>query len=419
MKGIFQKVYIGISLIFLLFLLGYFFAALSTSRNTVLEEAHDVLDGQIASLRRIDASIPYNDVIGELRRSESRDRIAVIVVYRESAGISALWSRNRDYLANLPENIDTLRGRPNLVFNDIYEEQITRLLPDGASLTVIYQAILLTDLYPIMISILYILIAFAAFTLVYLVIAIITQNQNTDDGIEYYPGESGETSYKNTSGTQASKNSISPEAPDEKGLPRQDDTETLGELDSISQDEDDAPSAAGGSNAQVNSSPEDFDAQENRIWPSKLLRLRLNNEIERSAENENDISFVVFRLSRGLVKDSAAREDFEDRLLRFFRYEDMVFSLDKNYYCAIMPNHDQGESVRQVEKFLIQVEGNGMDESELYAGISSRSGRLMGGDRLLKEGLKAAGIAGPKKGRIIAFKADPQKYRSHLMGAPK
>ena len=155
---------------------------------------------------------------------------------------------------------------------------------------------------------------------------------------------------------------------------------------------------------------------ENRIWPMQLLILRLSNEIDRSAENETDIAFVVFRLGNEFRKNDTMLHSFEKILLENFRYVDMIYHLDPYYYGIILPDREPKECLKEIIRFLQITRDSFLETKEIYAGYSTRGGRLMGGDRLFKESFKSASMASPNKGRIINFRPDSDKYQAHLLG---
>jgi hypothetical protein len=418
MSTAFQKLFISITVIFLIFLLVYFFFMLSVVRRAAVLDVSNYLERRIqTSVDRANSAQTFTEEMLLSSPSGIDRRLRVLMLYREDAGIFELWTSSREYIQNLPQNLEQVSGTPNLSYNDIYEELLEFPLDGNRKLAVVFQALAPGDLNPILINILYFLIGFAVFTLLFLIIRLIAQGDEVDSGIEYHSvGPSDADTMRPDAAAQTSDHVEA--AGSESSRPGKSEADHIEEeLEMV----EEPPQAGRSFDKRDNSSPGKprFLPEENQIWPVDLIKLRLNNEIERSAENESDIAFAVFRLEKVFSKNHELLEKFEQSLLSFFRYEDLVFNLDKLYYGVILPNHGQEECIKQIEKFLVHCDESIPGDETVFAGYSTRSGRLMGGERLMKEGVKAATMSSPKKGRIIGFKPDPQKYRAHLMGAPR
>jgi uncharacterized membrane protein YuzA (DUF378 family) len=429
MNAAFQKIFISIALIFLLFILIYFFVMLSAVRQSAVTRAENYLQTITDSVSTSASEEAYTTRILGGSPSAAEGRLRVLLVYRPDRGIEELWSSSPEYLANLPDDLSRVRGNPNIAYNDIYEEKLELSLENGLTLIAVIHALNGADVAPILIQLLYFLLGFAAFTLLFMIIRIIVEpGKGESQGIEYGSSEQGAAGIDPLDNRAFDPGGEDP-SQSRPAAKRSDIESELEEIPVapeepvISAGYEQAPSRKQSMTSNQRKSEQNDDtrfvAQENRIWPSELLKLRLNNEIERSAENESDIGFAVFRLGRRFVAEDGRLEEFEKLLLSFFRYEDLLFNLDGLFYGAILPSHGQEECLKHIEKFLIHCDERFKEPDGLFAGFSTRSGRLMGGERLMKEGVKAASMAGPRKGRIIGFKPDPQKYRAHLMGAPR
>ena len=86
---------------------------------------------------------------------------------------------------------------------------------------------------------------------------------------------------------------------------------------------------------------------------------------------------------------------------------------------VILPGVGLDIAIGKAEKFYQRISEKfpnsfGM-ESSLNIGLSSRSGRLLNGDRLMLEASQALKKAkSDSKTSIIAFKSDPDKYRDFI-----
>ncbi|MGI9256324.1 MAG: hypothetical protein ACR2PY_05265 [Salinispira sp.] len=154
--------------------------------------------------------------------------------------------------------------------------------------------------------------------------------------------------------------------------------------------------------------------RDSRIWPLELLKLRLNNEIERSTENEADLGFIIFQLGKDFTGEPKLIDGFEKIILEVFRYSDMIYNLAPYYYGVIVPNRRASECLRLIKRFLQITETIFAQKREIYVGYSTRCGRMVNSKRLFKESLMSVSQAGPDKKQIIHFKPDLHKYQRLL-----
>ena len=104
--------------------------------------------------------------------------------------------------------------------------------------------------------------------------------------------------------------------------------------------------------------------------------------------------------------------------LESFPLRDLDFEYDPHAVAVILPDRslDQGlEAARAFQRKLLQAAWPVTGGVRVAVGLSSRSGRLISGTRLLIEAgrsLKKAESTGGNQ--IIAFRADPQKFRQVL-----
>ncbi len=399
MRQRFLQGFVIIAMLFFLSLLVFFFVQLSTHRSLNLKVARDTLQSQLNE--SAGADLP-GGFISSLNIGETT-RLRAMAVYSPTGGISELWAINDEYLANLPEHIALVRGEPNLVYNDIIEEILFHELSQNKVKSV-YNVLNSNDIFQLLIPVLYMLLGFAVFTLMYLCVAcIITRPQGEKDPVDY----------KSRYDDEEMASRHSPEF-DEEILPASTAVGEKGE-NALSQRPGTADEEPASWQTKTRTRREPvFKPDENQIWPVELLKMRLNNEIERSAENESDIGFAVFRLGKSFRKEEELINEFESALLNNFRYQDLIFHLESQHYGIILPGRNQRDCLKQIGNFQKICRRKQLPD-DIFAGFSTRSGRLMDGTRLLKESLKAASMANNKKSSIISFKTDAKKYRAHLM----
>ncbi|HOX12712.1 MAG TPA: hypothetical protein P5313_03165 [Spirochaetia bacterium] len=158
-------------------------------------------------------------------------------------------------------------------------------------------------------------------------------------------------------------------------------------------------------------------------WPEYLPE-RLGAELSRAASFEQDL--VLMELSHeGISRGSPAYRVIIRILLEFFSFRDLAFEQDPAGLAVILPNIDAEHALRMAEEFLKKVtsilreEGASSDYRKIFIGLSSRSGRLVDSERVITEA-RAALTRAREEGdsRIVAFKADPNKYRDYIAARP-
>jgi hypothetical protein len=155
-----------------------------------------------------------------------------------------------------------------------------------------------------------------------------------------------------------------------------------------------------------------------------FLAERLNQELERAASFDQDLALLLVAVRpRSGTAGPAGRRGYLLRLLaqqtlESFPLRDLDFEYDQHAVAVILPERTLNRALEETQVFqrkLLQAPWGGVGQVRVYAGLSSRSGRLISGTRLLIEAsraLKRAEASGSNQ--IIAFRADPQKYRQVL-----
>ncbi len=145
-------------------------------------------------------------------------------------------------------------------------------------------------------------------------------------------------------------------------------------------------------------------------WES-YLEQRLDSELKRAASFDQDLSCVAFSCQKGCT-DSDYRK-VAQRILETFMYQDLAFEQGTDGFVVILPNIDLDQAVGKVEVFIDGLEK--VPGIVVHAGISSRNGRLMRANLLLKEALRGLEKARTEgENRIVAFRTDPARYRQFL-----
>jgi GGDEF domain-containing protein len=178
-----------------------------------------------------------------------------------------------------------------------------------------------------------------------------------------------------------------------------------------------------------NSQAIDNFAQENEAGPKGLysprsnigweeyIKDRLDSELHRCSSTEKDLTLILIEFTdttSALMYKIAAEE-----AISFFSSRDLLFEYGKLGILAIMPGFDLDTGISKSEKYFQYISQkfsySKKTQSNIFFGLSSRSGRLINADRLVMEAQQALLKAKKdQKSPIIAFKSDPEKYRAFI-----
>jgi hypothetical protein len=151
-------------------------------------------------------------------------------------------------------------------------------------------------------------------------------------------------------------------------------------------------------------------------WESYMLD-RLASQIHRCAASEQDLVVALFECGESIAWDDECYKKFAGEAVQFFNLKDLTFEKGSRGISVIIPNTDLDRGIAGAEEFHARVlktlPGSFTAKSDLRAGLSSRSGRLIDADRLFFEASSALEKA--KGGQpIVAFKSNPEKYREFI-----
>lgn len=149
-------------------------------------------------------------------------------------------------------------------------------------------------------------------------------------------------------------------------------------------------------------------------WESYLLT-RLDNELNRATASEVDLSLFTIRIPNVARTDYLMRE-ICDYLTIQFQFKDLLFEYKDDCIVAIKISINIDEALSLAEKLQDDINNILKDKNiSCYIGISSRSVRMIAGERLIKEADQALQHAQvDDDSRIIAFRVDPTKYQKFL-----
>ena len=150
-----------------------------------------------------------------------------------------------------------------------------------------------------------------------------------------------------------------------------------------------------------------FDPATGIGWESYLVT-RLNNEIDRATASEIDLSLFLIKIPDINMKS----ENFHNicnYLSIQFQFKDLLFEYKNDGIVAIKISTNIDEALKMADKIYSDI-CNIIDGNNCRIGISSRSIRMLSGDRLLME-VEQAIEHSDETSPVIAFRVDSEKYR--------
>ncbi len=149
-------------------------------------------------------------------------------------------------------------------------------------------------------------------------------------------------------------------------------------------------------------------------WEQYLLT-RLESEINRAIASEIDFSIFIIQLP-GLSRDSEMVKNVCNYLALQFQFKDLLFEYKNDCLVAMKISMDLDEALNFADKIYADIK-NIIEDNKCYIGISTRSIRMVSGERLLNEASQALLHAkDDEDSPIIAFRVDAEKYRQFLEG---
>ena len=142
-------------------------------------------------------------------------------------------------------------------------------------------------------------------------------------------------------------------------------------------------------------------------WES-YLSTRLNNEIDRATASEIDLSLFIIKLAE-IDKTSEAFKNVCNYLAIQFQFKDLLFEYKDDCIVAIKISMNVDEALNMADKLNSDI-CNIIDSKKCRIGISSRSIRMVGGERLILEAEQAIEHT-DESSPVIAFRVDSEKYR--------
>lgn len=149
-------------------------------------------------------------------------------------------------------------------------------------------------------------------------------------------------------------------------------------------------------------------------WESYLMT-RMDNELKRATASELDLALFVIKL-KGLSRTDPVMKKISEYLTLEFQFKDLLFEYKDDSVCALKISMNIDDAISLGEKLTAEIKNIlGDSSAKVYIGISTRSIRIVSGERLLKEADEAVVHAMEDDDcPVVGFRADAVKYRKFI-----
>lgn len=149
-------------------------------------------------------------------------------------------------------------------------------------------------------------------------------------------------------------------------------------------------------------------------WES-YINTRLENELKRAISSEIDLSVFIIKL-QNISRTDELFKDLCDYLSILFQFKDLLFEYKDDCILCIKLSMNVDEALAFADKLHVDLSSKIKNEGgKCFIGITSRSVRMVGAQRLLKEADEALKRAETDESSpIIAFRVDNTKYRKFI-----
>ena len=164
-------------------------------------------------------------------------------------------------------------------------------------------------------------------------------------------------------------------------------------------------------------SEESLYAPDSGLCFEQYLEERLSNELRRAASFDQDLVTALVKC-RGATDDRSIYIQLAKTLKEHFTFHDLLFEVQKDKIAVILPSTDLEQGIDELSDFqkaLFKTDPNVFCTADVSIGLSSRNGRLINSDRILKEANAALKRAeNDSETNLVGFRPDPGKFRSFL-----
>ena len=158
-----------------------------------------------------------------------------------------------------------------------------------------------------------------------------------------------------------------------------------------------------------------FDEKTGFGW-EQYMPTRLDSELIRAASSEQDLALFTVRIP-GIDWTTPEGKETASIIKDWVKFNDLVFDYGSDGFTAIFQNQNTDAALAEAEKTHTEIVSVLKRANIPFVGISTRSLRLISGKRLFNESEQALFHAmEDKDSPIVAFRVNPDKYRSYLAG---
>ncbi|MBA7620031.1 hypothetical protein ES703_27373 [subsurface metagenome] len=372
-------IYYAVSIIFLILIIGLFGFRINSRINKNLasiEENFENLKLSALSTYLAEGSFDSEYFMTNMKTSfGNADRMLLLAIYSGDDGLRYLLTKNKNYLVSPLGEDPAWQGTPEYRFNSILEVKLSSSFAPGIQRNLyidgIFERISRADLYPILREALYVILVYLLITGIILLILTTAEKQK--------PAES---------------KSCAPRAAVDSGT---------------------MLTEPGTDSRQPGSS---LFSPETGLSLKEHLDQRLGFELKRAASFDQDLALIIIALdhSTGDPDLKYIHGQLGKLIRESFPFMDLAFEYGEDTYAIILPDRDLDQALKDAEQFKAQVDSSDWaDQNSISIGVSARRGRLISEKRLLIEAGKSLQKAfGEGGNQIIAFRADPDKFRKVL-----
>jgi hypothetical protein len=386
-------VFLAVSLVFFLFLVGLTGYRIDTARKrnaaSAAESASGLLEQAKALKNASSIDSPYfKQKMREIFTGETR--LLLLTIHSESDGILYLIARNKSYVTQPRDLSPDWRGTPLYSYNHSYEGLFTVSFPapdEALKMDALFVVLGREDLFPILRDDLYLLLGFLILCGIFILITFSMQEEEAKpvpSSIAVPPPAPGYSS------------PVPPRA--EPSVP-----------------------PYGGEAARSRPDSKTLASPDSGLVWGEYLEPRLKNEITRAASSDQDLSMALVELDASPADAGLPRlYNGVARLLKeIYPIHDLIFESGRSSMAMILPDMDIDQAVALCEEIRKKTAGSSFDGGSVTVsiGVSSRGGRLIEDATLMEEASVSVRKAAREGGnRVIGFRVDPAKYRETLSG---
>lgn len=371
-------------------------ASQQTAAEAHFSDIRDSITGWAASTAG--GTRPASSLADELRPLLTQNEsLNVLIVYRLHDNLEYAWSRNPQTAAQIDELLPAPANDATRV--TFWQQELSETIGvNGSGLVIgsVYQLLFPETVFQNIRDALLSIIAFALL----LIVALIA-------------GISGAAPVAAGSAQPVSPAGSAQPVSTERAVPSESNVKRMEEPGSpTSMPLDPAPPD---SNA---SQPPPLVSTETGLSFSSHLNRRLDLELQRAAENELDVTVLYATVIDTSTGRTPPPDVFGHMVLEFFPFEDLVFDLrdqQEGLCCIILPGVDLPGALRKAQRFVTLGRRHEGYVFTHRLGASSRNGRLVESNRLLREAREALKKT-DERAPVIGFLPDPDRYRSAIRG---